>query len=304
MPAFRSRTENWRVSLEQICERGGALELAVRTPADDARGPHIAGDASTPAAPDMVWRVRVLRVDENEILVAPPAVAGKSVALAAHLPLLASFVVGQNRWAFRSEVAACRPAPAGSGENICFALTIPEHVARCPRRAAARQSTAGFNLPEVALWPVLEPASIAAADEASRALLTRSWVESVAEDSAVDVSLPVVGPRVTASLLNISGGGVGLMLTPSAASVLERAGLIWAQVSLRPHIPMPLGVTLKRVHSHLESTGEMYFGCALDFTWAPASQTFIAELFTRYMACMQRGGGKAGVPATVRGIAA
>lgn len=280
MPANRSRTENWRQSLQQIVERNGALELAVRPPMSEGAG--------TPG-PDIVWRVRLLKVSEQEILVAPPAAAGQQVRLPEHTPLIASFVIGQNRWAFRTTVICEAAAPARSAEPFAIALATPANVERCPRRLNERYATTGFNLPEVRCWPILDPSTIAAAESASRANLSRLWTNApstlVAETPSTPIT-PEVGPSVTARLQNISGGGVGLLVTPDAASVLDRHAFIWAELSLPPYIPAPLCVTVRRVHTHLESTHMVYLGCALDFTWSPQSQRFVADLFNRYLSCL------------------
>ena len=61
MPANRSRTLQWRRCLQQIHERNGALELAVaREYGEGQEGSHL------------VWRVRVLELRSNEIVVEQP----------------------------------------------------------------------------------------------------------------------------------------------------------------------------------------------------------------------------------------
>jgi len=286
VPATRSRTENWRQSIAQIIERRGSIELAVRPPAADAQQ----ADLQHPST-DLVWRVRVLEMTDSKILVAPPAAAGQQISLADHLPLVASFVVGQNRWAFRTSVLGKHAAPSRSGEEWCIAISTPVSVDRCPRRSSPRIGTTNFALPEVSCWPSIDPGSIALAEEANRAALTRAWTNHQNPPQAFSPEattvMPVVGPRVAAHLQNISGGGVGLLLTPDAATALDRHPFIWVQLNLPPHVPAPLCVTVRKAHSHLESNQMVYFGCALDFTWNPQGQRFVADLFARYMACIQ-----------------
>ena len=69
MPANRSRTQRWREQLDLILARGGGLELSL----DRA--------ASVDQTPDLVWRVRILQVNEDSILVEMPGAAGASVEL-------------------------------------------------------------------------------------------------------------------------------------------------------------------------------------------------------------------------------
>ncbi|MBT8485144.1 MAG: hypothetical protein KJO43_06160, partial [Phycisphaerae bacterium] len=67
MPANRSRTMQWRRCLEQIQERGGAIEIAVAHAGDDDDGAHL------------IWRVRVLALSADEIVVEQPAALGQIV---------------------------------------------------------------------------------------------------------------------------------------------------------------------------------------------------------------------------------
>ncbi|MBX9737671.1 MAG: flagellar brake protein [Phycisphaerales bacterium] len=291
MPAHRSRTENWRQCLEQIAERTGAIELAVRTlGAAGGAGGGPGGNAQS-NGPDIVWRVKLLDVGARELLVTSPAAAGQRVELAPQQMLTASYVIGQNRWAFATTVLGDRPAPARSMDGVAIALSLPTSVNRCPRRSSERLAISGFNLPEVECWPVLDPTTIAAAESANRAMLTRVWTKPDAPcasgDRAIEHVMPEVGPRVTARLVNISGGGVGLSMTPESHSAIDRHAFTFVRMRLAPHVPAPLCMTVRRAHSKLESDGLIHVGCALDYTWSPEGQRFIAELFARYMTCIQ-----------------
>ena len=59
MPASRSRTHEWKRLLQQIAERGGAIEIAIAHPERDGAEPdgHAAG-------PDLVWRVRIIELGD------------------------------------------------------------------------------------------------------------------------------------------------------------------------------------------------------------------------------------------------
>jgi len=294
VPAHRSRTENWRQCLEQIGERAGAIELAARPGATALDAPTASSASPTPIGPrlDIVWRVKVLDVGQKELLVSSPGAAGQRVELSSLLPLMASYVIGQNRWAFATTVMGTRPAPARSMDGIGIALSLPSSVSRCPRRSSERLSTSSFNLPEVDCWPVLNPDTIAPAEAANRAMLTRLWTRADAPASSstepmIEHAMPEVGPRVTARLVNISGGGVGLSMTPESHSAIDRSAFTFVRLRLAPHVPAPLCMTVRRAHAKLESDGMIHVGCALDYTWSPDSQRFIAELFARYMSCVQ-----------------
>ena len=74
MPASRSRTHEWKRLLQQIAERGGAIEIAVAHPDHDANEP----DAHA-AGPDLVWRVKILDLGEDEIVVESPMALGRDI---------------------------------------------------------------------------------------------------------------------------------------------------------------------------------------------------------------------------------
>jgi hypothetical protein len=83
MPASRSRTQEWRRSLEELRDKGGSLEVAVAR--DDARG-H-----------DLVWRLRIIDVRDDGIVVENPGALGRALPLHVGTRLVAYIVIGQNR---------------------------------------------------------------------------------------------------------------------------------------------------------------------------------------------------------------
>lgn len=99
MPASRSRTTEWRRSLEQLRERGGAIEIAVAH--DDVDVPVSGGPGSIA---DLVWRVRVLDVGANDFAVDLPFALGCPVEMPNGTDLIGAIAIGQNRWMFRTSV--------------------------------------------------------------------------------------------------------------------------------------------------------------------------------------------------------
>src|SRR5262245_65159190 len=85
------------------------------------------------------------------------------------------------------------------------------------------------------------------------------------EDIAEPILLPDVGPLFTAKLVNMSGGGLGLRIGPSEAGAAERRPFLWLRVDLRPQIPVPIAVTARLVHTHIDSGQNLYAGMAFDF---------------------------------------
>ena len=77
MPASRSRTTEWRRSLEQLRDRGGAIEIAVAH--DEFAGNELSETFNNVA--DLVWRVRVLDITDECFSVDLPFALGRPVEL-------------------------------------------------------------------------------------------------------------------------------------------------------------------------------------------------------------------------------
>lgn len=258
-------------------ERGGALEITVD------RGAGEDGD-SAPGA-DLAWRVKIVQLYEDSIVVEPPSACGSTIPLSPNIKLIAAMTVGQNRWMFHTRTI-CHTEGARGGIKL-LALAMPEHVERCTRRAFFRISTVDLRLPTVQCWPLLDPSSVVAAEAANRAqiqsLMERGGVMDYELEDPDSIMLPKVGPMFRSSLLNISGGGVGLMLKPDEGRALDARPFIWMRLDLRPDIPAPIGVTSRVAHSHIDSAHNLYAGVAFDFTHNPAHRPFVVDLFTNYV---------------------
>jgi hypothetical protein len=283
MPAHRLRNERWRESLEQICDRGGCLEISIgHEPA-----PSSPESSDVDATPDLVWRVRLLGIKDKELLVERPSACGRSVQIVDGVPLVGAIVIGQNRWMFNTQTCTASdgvsPWPAHAGP--CLRIRMPEKVERCSRRDFMRVSIAHVQVPKVECWPLLDPASIPAAEVANRALITeleqaprRLQLSSEGEH----LVLPEVGPKFGARLLNMGGGGLGLLIDRTENSAVDHAKLVWMRLDLRPTIPAPLGLVGKIVHTHMDSTQAVYAGVAFEFAFHPAHREFIVEQVEKY----------------------
>lgn len=280
MPANRSRTERWKDSLHQIFERRGGLEVSVD---QDGATPRSAGTSAVEHA-DVVWRVRILHLSEREICVERPAAMGHSFSLPVGTSLVAAMSVGQNRWMFRTTIVGEQARTSGSPGGLILAM--PEHVERCSRRNAFRVSTAEMRLPLVTCWPLLDPASVVAAEVANRAAIldAQNGIAGVAQpgdDSSL--VLPEVGPSFPAKLMNLGGGGVGLLIERADQSAAERSRLLWVRVDLRPRIALPIAMTARVVHVHGNSEGQLYFGAAFEFAFHESHREFVVQQMTRYI---------------------
>jgi hypothetical protein len=269
MPASRSRTNEWRRSLEQLRAREGAMEIAV---AHD----HPGGDEAILNASDLVWRVRVLDLASDEVTVDLPYALGRAIELPVGTEVVAAIAIGQNRWMFRAKVkGAWTPRAPFPRTHRGIRLSLPDHVERCLRRST-RVDVASITLPKVEMWPLLEPRSAMPAERASelafRASLRGEPVQPVSEEL-----LPTVGPGLKASLVNLGGGGLGVLVEASDASALSRHRMFWLRFTLGGVMPVPICATARVVHTHMDSSHRIYAGISFDFDFNPAHQRVVAE---------------------------
>jgi hypothetical protein len=271
VPAFRSRTLQWRRSIEQLAARGGAIELSL-APTEGTEG-------TAPA--DLVWRVRVMAVGEGWLEVESPLVLGRAVPVPYGSPLRGAIAAGPNRWVFET----VRLAHAGGGDAIGRAiesvrLRMPTEVERS-RRAHLRVATAALGLPQVELWPLLEENSVRPIERALElaveppdgagvlGLSGRFWEQEPLR--------PSLGDGFRASLVNLGGGGAGLRIDAADAGCLGRHRRFWMVLDLRPEAALPLCASLRIAHLHLDASGATYAGVAFDTAANPAHARWLAD---------------------------
>lgn len=285
MPANRSRTENWKQMLHQVHQRGGGLEIAFK-------------DSTNADGADIVFRVRLLQILDNELIVDTPAAVGRNLHVGPGVPVVGTMIIGQNRWMFSTRTAGQRSVRTAASSNTpALVLAMPVHVERCPRRQHFRVSTAALNLPTADCWPLMDPATVIAAETANRLSIeaaSRAQRGQTSEsDAQAALVLPEVGPKFTGRLLNISGGGLGLLVTPEHAAALQRQPFVWMLVDLRPQVSLPLALTARRVHTHLDAMQNVYAGFAFEFAFNPSHQQFVTDVLSRTVESLQREPGRA-----------
>lgn len=260
MPANRSRTDRWKNCLWQIYERNGAIEISLARPDGAAHGGN-----------DLIWRVKILGISDGEIVVNQPAAFGRTIPIKPGTRLVGAMSVGQNRWMFQT-----RGLETSTGARLHLAM--PETVERCPRRSYYRVSTAAVELPDVECWPLLDPSSVVAAEVANEAHardILRHRRDPTIPIPQTTHLLPDVGPRFTAKLVNVSGGGLGLVVSPQEASGLDRARFLWMRVDLGEDLPSPLALAGRVVHTHMDSAQCVHVGLAFEFGFNPGHREFV-----------------------------
>lgn len=301
-------------SLDQIRQRGGAIELSVRrgantpgprpesastpspgaasiTGASEACGSTDDGWSDETVGGDVVYRVKLVRVSAEAIEVEPPAAFGQSIRLAEGVDLVGAYSIGQNRWMFETRVM--KASAAVDSPSATLTLAAPRQVERCSRRFFHRMSTAQLRLPRVYCWPLMDPLSAVAAETANQIEIEDQLRARLAgvpnprerggNDALEGIVLPEVGPMFTGRLVNISGGGLGVIVDRTEARGLDARPHLWVRLDLRPYVPAPIGVTTRMVHAHIDSAQNHYAGLSFDFTHNPKYRDFVLERFRAYV---------------------
>ncbi|MEQ8843398.1 MAG: PilZ domain-containing protein [Phycisphaerales bacterium] len=280
MNTNRSRTERWKDCLTQIRDRGGSLEISVDV-----------NDASAMGATNLVWRVRLLAIDDDRLVLEQPVALGQTMRIEPGLRLVVSMSIGQNRWMFRS--MSIEPSTGDLRGHLH--ISAPTIVERCQRRNFFRATTAGFNLPMVQGWLLTDPETAVAAEIASRIPFETSSPESESQHQGIEspvTLMPEVAGAFQGQLVNVGGGGAGLLVPPASRPSFDASGRYWLRIDLGRELPGPLAMTARCVHQHLDSSQNLHLGFAFDFSLNADHRDFIVRQITTYVdriTGMQRG---------------
>lgn len=285
MPANRSRTTGWRRSLQQINDRNGSIELAI---ASDRDGTEKGGD--------LIWRSRLMHLDGDAMIVERPMALGQELQIDEGVELIGIMAIGQNRWMFSTvNIGNVKHAINSTRTIPALKLKLPAAVERCQRRNFYRVETAALVLPEVEIWPLLDPKSVMLAERANEiefeaeqrraSVVPRPRIEL---PFGPDEVMPDVGPRFAGRLVNIGGGGLGMHISSDDSSHLHTRKLFWLRFSLPPELSTPICATSKLVHTHMEADRHTYAGFTFEFTFNPSHRSFVVDQICRYIAVQQR----------------
>ena len=277
MPATRSRTAGWRRCLNQICTRRGSIELAVRRDCDGSNS-------------DLLFRARVLGIDDGNIRVETPVTLGQAVGFVSGLELIGIMAIGQNRWMFHTRCIG-RDESCGPDGTRGLRLAAPTQVQRCQRRRDYRIDTVDLTLPSVQMWPLLEPATVLPAERLSAVDFQRELDGLAPPGPAPEIDsdlLPSLGPAVDASLVNLGGGGVGTRVGVDDAAAVGRHATWWMRFHLAPWVRTPICVSARIAHRHLRSDRSVYCGMCFEFGSNPAHRQVVSRQIMRAIANMQR----------------
>lgn len=272
MPARRSRTDRWRESLNSLVQRNGPIEISVP------------GNGN---APDLIFRVRLLEVTDEHLVVEQPTTLHHQVPVNDSCDLIGGISIGQNRWMFRTRVIDHLDYRAMFGMVSALRLSMPETVERCQRRNFYRTSTTSLSLPPVKIWKLRDADSAVPLEVATKAAILDSVGNGPVHDP-IEIMKPDLGSGFVSSMLNIGGGGVGMLVSSTDAAVLNQHGPFWMRLDLTPSVQIPLSITARLAHTRVDSSGDIHAGFAFDFVRNREYEPFVAEQICRYIADLQK----------------
>ncbi len=272
MPARRSRTERWRESLESLANRNGPIEISVRCD----------GDAN-----DLIWRVRLLGVTDDHLIVEQPVSLHRTIPFNVSTDLIGGISIGQNRWMFRTHVSDHLDYRAPFGVVPALRLVMPETVERCQRRNFYRTSTNTLKLPPVQIWKLSDPDSAVPLEVATKGAIMDALAGGPISDP-FEIMKPNLGSSFASTMLNIGGGGVGMLVSGADTGVLSQHGPFWMRLNLTPAVPVPMSLTARLAHTRVDSSGDVHAGFAFDFSRNRDYEPFVAEQICRYIAELQK----------------
>ena len=276
MPANRSRTDRWKDSLHRIYERGGGLEFAIKH------------DKQDDGIKDLVWRVKLLQLTEDEMVIEHPGAMGQAFRIDNGIELIGMMSVGQNRWMFETVVLGKTENETRYGSFPALRIKMPEKVVRCMRRNAERTSIAHIELPTVECWKLLEPISAVPVEVANRVQIEELHRNGGTANASSDpMALPSVGPKFEARLANLGGGGVGLIVPQEYRAEIDSGKVFWIRMDLRTSIPAPLVMTTKLAHSHIDSAQNTIAGMAFEFGYNNQHKGFVVQQISKYLGSLQ-----------------
>lgn len=274
MSAHRSKAIEWRRSLEQIRHRDGIVEIAI---AHGAAGQGLAFDSDVnPSVANLVWRLRIREVGPDEFAVERPSSNGRPIDIPRGTALIGAVTFEKDRWMFRSRVLGIwTPLTGFSASNRGIRIAMPHQVERCLRRAT-RITVAGMRLPKIEMWPLLDPSTALSCERAYETALQRVK-EGSAPIAPSDEVLPKVGAGFQATLVNIGSGGLGVLVEPEDAVALSYHRLFWVRFGLGAVMPIPIAVSARIVHTHIDAAHRVFAGVSFNFDLNPAYQSVVGD---------------------------
>lgn len=261
--------QGWEQTLQQMLARNGTLELSPI---------HLASCHTPPT-----WRVRLLGIEDEALIVERPSHAGESIVIDGDTPLSAVFVDRQQRWSFATRVIDCVEHQLND-EQMVDAMRIhrPADAHSAQRRDFYRVDVAGMTTLPMQLWALSDLDSCVPCETHNDLVHRQRNVASPPEPPP-----PQLGDRFDGLLMDISGGGMALLVPHHIEPLLRHETPFWLRITL-PDLPDPLLAVAKAAHWRREAADALRVGFSFTFDHNPAHQRVVNDQICRLAAHYQR----------------
>jgi hypothetical protein len=274
----------WLQTLQHIAQRNGAIEIATLPGSDCHCARVIQHDSDSFSAPTHAsWRVRVLSVADDVIVVERPWSVNTTLHFETGQQMTALIIEGSDRWWFATEILEqTRFSLNASKQVIALKLRWPSSVHSAQRRDYFRMDVSSFDLPLITVAPITDTSSCIPAEIACAAQLRKQSPEP-----ARLLPMPLLGEVFRGHLIDISGGGIGITLPKIAQPILQTLPLLWVNIPLPGHLT-PLVTVVRPTYWRIECAKNLRAGMAFSFLHNPPYEKFITEQMCHLTAHFQR----------------
>jgi hypothetical protein len=229
--------------------------------------------------------VRVFAVEPDGVIVERPWSITQEVEIRPGQVLDGLMVDGLRRWTFTCRVEqTLRHALNEKKHVICLRLSRPVDVADGQRRDYFRVDTAGAELPAARLWHLMDHEGCAEYEHYCR---LRHRACPAERDDIVQPPAPPIGDDFSTMVMDISAGGLGVLVKRDIEWLLPTAPLLWTKITL-PDVEDPLFAVTRLAHWHEESAELIRLGLCFSFDHNPGYRGFFIEQLCRFSAEYQR----------------
>lgn len=275
----------WDRLIREAIARDAVIDLAPIE--SQGVGSHIVvrSEADYESADRPVWRVRLLTIDQNTLLVDRPTIAQHPVTVHPGTILQGLLVDGDSRWSFMTRVIESTRVQINEDHHLSgLRLAWPINFQTAQRRDFFRVDVAGAELPPVRAIE-LKDVDAAIAYEKHERLLHR-LIGRENEPVPAAPPMPETGRAFSGRAIDLSGGGMCLSVDVEAEPLLELLPLLWIRIAL-PHMPRELHLTARVTHWHRDGE-RLLLGLAFCHSGDAEQRAFVADLVCRFTAEQQR----------------
>jgi hypothetical protein len=280
-----SAPAHWPHLLRSACQRNAAVDLVPLESLADEPMLIERSDNHFEATERPTWRVRMLSLERDALIVERPRIAGAPVSIAPGTMVEGVITDGSRRWSFISRVID-QVRQSLNGEQVVAGvrLSIPTRVQESQRRDYYRVSVAGIDLPPVKMSVLHDSDAVLAYQKYNR--LIHRLAGRTSGMKVVVPALPATGEAMTATAIDVSGGGLCLAAESSAEAMLVALPQLWVEFNV-PGAFGPIFSSARPAHWHHDGR-RLVVGLCFNFDRDRDHADFIGDIVCRFAAEQQR----------------